>query len=87
MSAFEQIEEMEQRRARERELTVQNQRLEEFASIVSHDLRNPLNVAEGRVELAQETGELEHLDAVERAHERMNALIDDLLTLARQGRS
>ena len=85
VSAFEQIEQTEQRRARERELTVQNQRLEEFASIVSHDLRNPLNVAGGRVELAQETGELEHLDAVERAHERMNDLIDDLLTLARQG--
>jgi signal transduction histidine kinase len=39
----------------------------------------------GRVELARETGELDHLDAVERAHERMNALIDDLLTLAREG--
>ncbi|KAB7514135.1 hypothetical protein DP108_07680, partial [Halosegnis rubeus] len=44
-----------------------------------------LNVAVGRVELARETGELDHLDAVERAHERMNALIDDLLTLAREG--
>jgi PAS domain S-box-containing protein len=85
VSAFEQIEQMEQRQARERELETQNERLEEFASIVSHDLRNPLNVAEGRVELAKESGELDHLDAVERAHERMNALIDDLLTLARQG--
>ncbi len=85
VSAFEQVEQMEQRRARERELETQNERLEEFASIVSHDLRNPLNVAEGRVELAKESGDLDHLDAVERAHERMNALIDDLLTLARQG--
>ena len=85
VSAFEQIEQSEQRRARERELTVQNERLEEFASIVSHDLRNPLNVAEGRLELAQENGDWDQLTAVERAHDRMNAMIDDLLTLAREG--
>jgi PAS domain S-box-containing protein len=42
------------RTERERELKRQNERLEEFASIVSHDLRNPLNVAEGRVDLARE---------------------------------
>jgi signal transduction histidine kinase len=85
VSAFEQIEQMEQRKAREQELAKQNNRLEEFASIVSHDLRNPLNVAEGRVELARENSDWDQLDAVERAHERMNALIDDLLTLAREG--
>lgn len=62
-----------------------NERLEEFASIVSHDLRNPLNVAEGRLELAREDCESPHLEAVERAHDRMNALIEDLLTLAREG--
>ncbi|MFB6119366.1 PAS domain-containing protein [Halosegnis sp.] len=35
------------------ELQRQNDRLEQFASIVSHDLRNPLSVANGRLELAQ----------------------------------
>jgi len=34
---------------REGELVRQNQRLEEFAGIVSHDLRNPLNVAVGNL--------------------------------------
>ena len=62
-----------------------NERLEEFTGIVSHDLRNPLNVAEGELELAQKTDGGEHLAAVERAHDRMDALIDDLLTLAREG--
>lgn len=61
------------------------QRLEQFASVVSHDLRNPLNVAQGRLELAQERCESEHLDAVERAHNRMQTLIEDLLSLAREG--
>ncbi|MFW6000470.1 MAG: PAS domain S-box protein, partial [Halorubrum sp.] len=67
------------------ELERQNDRLEEFAGVVSHDLRNPLEVARGRTALAREERDSEHLAAVERAHERMTALIDDLLTLAREG--
>jgi signal transduction histidine kinase len=71
--------------ARERELERKNDRLEEFASVISHDLRNPLNVAQGHLELAREGIESEHLDTVADAHDRMGRLIDDLLTLARQG--
>ncbi|GAA0535521.1 PAS domain S-box protein [Halorubrum ejinorense] len=67
------------------DLERQNDRLEEFAGVVSHDLRNPLEVARGRTELAREECDSDHLDAVERAHDRMTALIDDLLTLAREG--
>jgi len=74
-----------ERKARERELARQNQRLEEFASVVSHDLRNPLNVAEGHLDLLREECDSKHLDAVTDAHGRMNDLIDDLLTLAREG--
>jgi len=74
-------------RERERALERQNDRLESFASIVSHDLRNPLNVAQGRVELAREEHDSEHLAIAERAHERMATLIDDILTLTRDGRS
>ncbi|MCL9812260.1 PAS domain S-box protein [Natranaeroarchaeum aerophilus] len=62
-----------------------NERLEEFASIVSHDLRNPLNVASGHLELAREDCESPDLEAVEQAHDRMDSLIEDLLTLAREG--
>ncbi|MFB6304241.1 MAG: PAS domain S-box protein [Haloferacaceae archaeon] len=68
-----------------RELERQNERLEEFASVVSHDLRNPLNVAVGNLELAREECDSDRLDAVARAHDRMEALVDDLLTLAREG--
>lgn len=67
----------------ETELKRQNDRLEQFASIVSHDLRNPLQTAEGHLQLAQENYEGDHLDAVATALERMYALIDDLLSLAR----
>ncbi|GAB6861966.1 PAS domain S-box protein [Haloplanus litoreus] len=73
------------RKERTQELQRQNDRLEEFASVVSHDLRNPLNVAEGRLQLAKDECESEELSHVEGALDRMGALIDDLLTLARQG--
>jgi PAS domain S-box-containing protein len=86
-AALAAVERDEQLRERERELSVQNERLEQFTSVVSHDLRNPLNVATGRLELVRETCDSEHLDAIERAHDRMQALIDDLLLLARTGES
>lgn len=70
---------------RESALERQNERLDKFASIVSHDLRNPLNVAEGRLEMAQRECESEHLEHVERSHDRMKALIEDVLTWAREG--
>ena len=70
---------------RERELERKNDRLEEFASVISHDLRNPLNVAQGHLELARREVESEHLSTVADAHDRMTRLIEDLLTLAREG--
>ncbi|WP_123623413.1 PAS domain S-box protein [Halorubrum sp. CSM-61] len=70
---------------RSAELERQNDRLAEFASVVSHDLRNPLNVAQGRIELARDECDSDHLDAAAGAHERMDTLIADLLTLAREG--
>ncbi|MEE6209192.1 PAS domain S-box protein [Salarchaeum sp. III] len=74
-----------ERKHHERELERQNARLEEFASVVSHDLRNPLSVANGYLELARETGESEPLAEVARAHQRMSDIIEDILALARQG--
>ena len=68
-----------------RELERQNDRLEQFASMVSHDLRNPLNVAQGRVAFLREEDDDEHLAATARALDRMEVLIEDVLALARQG--
>jgi PAS domain S-box-containing protein len=66
-------------------LTRQNERLDEFASVISHDLRSPLTVAAGNLELAQETCESDYLDQAVRAIDRSQSLIDDLLRLAREG--
>ncbi len=69
----------------ERTLERKNERLEKFASVISHDLRNPLHVAQARLEFARETGADEHFEPVARAHDRMDAIIEDTLTLAREG--
>ncbi|WP_135662016.1 PAS domain-containing protein [Halorhabdus rudnickae] len=71
------------RASREAELTRQNERLDQFASVVAHDLRNPLTVAMGFLEVAAESGDPAHFEKVESAHDRIERLIDDLLTLAR----
>ena len=83
-AALEQVERTAEMRARETELAQQNERLEEFASVVSHDLRNPLRVAEGQLELLKEECEATQVNAIESALDRMDALIEDILTLARE---
>jgi PAS domain S-box-containing protein len=70
---------------REQQLRQQNERLDEFASVISHDLRNPLDVAQGRATLLAEQTESEHLDPLLRTLDRMEAIVEDTLTLARQG--
>ncbi|WP_232702740.1 sensor histidine kinase [Halobacterium wangiae] len=67
------------------ERQVREERLEEFASVVSHDLRNPLNVARGHLELGRESGDDAHFETADDALDRMERIIDDLLTLAREG--
>jgi PAS domain S-box-containing protein len=90
-AALDRAERTQLLRSREAELERQNGRLEEFASVVSHDLRNPLSVARGYLGLASDACDSpeadEHFERVERAHERMTRLISDLLSLARQGQA
>jgi PAS domain S-box-containing protein len=70
------------RKEKELALERQNQRLEEFASVVSHDLRNPLTVARGHLEFLEET---EHVAKLDAALDRMANIIEEVLTLAREG--
>jgi len=74
-----------ERKAYERRIERENERLDEFASIVSHDLRNPLNVLSGYLRLARETGNESYFERCDTALDEMERLIADVLTLARQG--
>jgi PAS domain S-box-containing protein len=69
----------------ERRVQRQKDRLEEFAEVASHDLRNPLSIAAGRLSLAAEECECETLDGVGDALDRMDRIIEDILWLAREG--
>jgi PAS domain S-box-containing protein len=74
------------RKQYERMLERQNDRLKEFTDVLSHDLRTPLGIIDGRLTLFRESGEEEHLAAIERTTDRMERLVEDLLRVARQGR-
>lgn len=56
---------------------------------MSHDLRNPIGIAQGHLEMAREAvdGESDHLAEVERALDRMDAIVDEVLELARHGQT
>jgi signal transduction histidine kinase len=84
------------RKQRERQLEEQNERLEEFADVVSHDLRNPLSTAEGWVAAVTDALDGEEpdvdtaqmgLEHIAHSHDRMDELIEVLLTMARQGQT
>ncbi|MFT4946510.1 MAG: signal transduction histidine kinase [Natronomonas sp.] len=72
---------------RQVELEAENEQLEEFASLISHDLRNPLDVAIGRTNAVREEvddPDLDgHLARTQESHERMRQIITDVLTLAK----
>jgi PAS domain S-box-containing protein len=77
--------EITERKESEQMLERQNdqlERLKTFTDALSHDLRSPLSVIDGRLELYRETGDPDHLDTVEATTERMNRLVADLLQVA-----
>ena len=75
----------------EQELERRNDELERFARVVSHDLRSPLGVATGNIELATDTLDTDpetardSLVTAADALGRMDRLIEDVLALARKG--
>jgi len=74
-----------ERKELERDRERQNERLDRFADVVSHDLRNPLNAAVGHLDIARETGDSDAFDAVADSLDRMERLITSILTVAREG--
>jgi PAS domain S-box-containing protein len=81
------VRDITERRERERKLERQNEQLEEFASILSHDLREPVNRAQARVSLLQAEYDDDYLDELGAIHERMADIVEDVLTLAKEGRA
>lgn len=57
--------------------------VDRLASVISHDLRNPLDVATAHLHEARKTGRDEHFDRIAESHDRMARILQDVLTLAR----
>lgn len=70
-----------ERNKRKEQLRKQKQRLEEFAEIISHDIRNPLSVAKGRAQMLDH----EQAETIMRNLDRIDAIIDDVLTVVWTG--
>ncbi|MFB6233904.1 MAG: GAF domain-containing protein [Halopenitus sp.] len=89
--ALDRAERSRQLRERDERLEREVERLDKFASVVSHDLRNPLSVAAGHLDFARQACENpeadSHFDRVAEAHDRMEQLVEDVLSLAREGQT
>ncbi|QSX00642.1 GAF domain-containing protein [Haloterrigena alkaliphila] len=69
---------------RERELAAAEDRLETIAELIAEDVRTPLNVARGYLELAEATGDAEHFAEIEAAQERLLERVEQLDAIARR---
>lgn len=90
------VERQQQLTAQKQSLERQNERLDEFASVVSHDLRSPLSTIGGWADIAADavSDDDPDLDKIEDAvtriqqsNDRMAEMIEDLLMLARAGQT
>ncbi|SDY35578.1 sensor histidine kinase [Halobellus clavatus] len=69
-----------------RRLEQSNEKLDQFAGVVSHDLQNPLHVILGYVSLLDSDDDnQEYIEAIEQSATRMEDIITDLLKLSRVG--
>ena len=67
------------------ELKETNRRLDQFAAMVSHDLRTPLNHATYQINCLERERSDERIEAVRESLEQMETITDGMLTLARAG--
>jgi signal transduction histidine kinase len=74
---FTEVTELERQR---RDLAATVARLERLVGVARHDLRNPLEVAEIRLEAARDTGEDVHFEKVTGSLDRMERIVRDVLS-------
>ena len=77
------VRDVTERRERERRLERQNERLESFASMLAHELRNPVTIGEIYAQQLPDYEAPQAVDYVTDAFDRIDDVIDVLLVLAR----
>ncbi|UPV76563.1 PAS domain S-box protein (plasmid) [Halorussus limi] len=78
------VRDISDRKRREQQLERQNERLESFASMLAHELRNPLSIAQIYLQTAED-GDESAFERVADALDRMEDMIDVLLVMTRGG--
>lgn len=78
---FRRIANLVSRRNQTVELNRHNERLEQLASMLRHEVRNPLAILDGYLTLAQERGDPESFERCHAAVDRMQRLFDETLLI------
>lgn len=68
------------------ELWERNKRLEQFARTLRHELRNPLTVVDGYLDIAREEGDTESFDVCQEYIDQMSQLLEDTLLIIDGGK-
>lgn len=71
----------------QRELERQNERMEGFTEVLTHDLRNPLTVASGYAELLEDRYDDPEIGKLGNSLERMASLIEEIRAFVLEGRT
>lgn len=74
------------RKRHEQHLSEQSERIDQFINYVAHDLRTPLQIVYGEIDLAR-SGAEDAIDGIERGVERIESIVEDLSALTKQGES
>lgn len=83
---FHVVRNIDDRKKKEKEIERNRDRLDNVINIMSHDLRNLLNVGMARSEMIAEEHDDDNAKAVKESLDRMAELISDSLDIARTGR-
>jgi PAS domain S-box-containing protein len=88
-AALDRVERERERREHERKLEAQNERLDAFASMLAHELRNPLEIAQiylgmGVERAVEDDADASAFEEVETALDRIEEMIETLLVVTRR---
>jgi len=82
------LRDITERREYERKLSLQKERLSEFAGVLSHDLRNPTQVAKGHIDILSNGTDADeweqHQEAAFNAITRIDHVINDVLAISQE---
>ena len=77
------VQDVTERKESEQRLQEQNERLESFASMLAHELRNPVTVGQIYTKQLPADGDAEAVDYIAEAFDRIEDMIDVMLVLTR----